>query len=149
MKERFYFTFGSASHFPFRNTYLVVYAKDYKEAAELFRKRYPDYTEGVLNCSSIYTQEKWDNLRMEIFYPEEPVKILQEIELTTDGLRRINSALRESRYFAREVRKYLHDIKKQRALTDEEKELWDKTHDIHIHTSDSELMIHESNLEIS
>ena len=148
MKERFYFTFGTEGYFPFNNTYLVVYAESYKEAVALFRKRYPDHIEGIVNCSYIYTQEKWNNLRMEIFYPEEPVKILRETVLTTNELKYINESLKEAKYFAKDVRDYLHRIKKQRSFTKKEKELWSKIQDVHNHANNSGLLIRESNLEV-
>lgn len=60
--ENFYFTFGSASTFPYERGYLIVRAYDIKSAFKKFRGKYPDRTAGTLNCADYYTQTQWTNL---------------------------------------------------------------------------------------
>lgn len=59
----FYFTFGSASTFPYCGGYLTVRAKNFAEAGRKFREKYPDIHENCLNCAFYYTQQQWDELR--------------------------------------------------------------------------------------
>lgn len=74
---KFYYTFGSASQFPYHNTYLVVIADSEKEADEKFRKKYPDRHEGILNCAFVYPENRWEGSLNQISYPSEPAEIIQ------------------------------------------------------------------------
>ncbi len=51
----FLFSFGSSQQFPFQGGYIIINASDSKKAVNEYRKRYPDRTPGILNCSDIYT----------------------------------------------------------------------------------------------
>lgn len=64
MKQRFFFTFGTSESFPFRGGWVEVLAEDYHEAIEIFRKHFPDQTMGIVNCSSIYTEEYFKTSQM-------------------------------------------------------------------------------------
>lgn len=57
---KYYFTFGTAEYFPYQGGHVIVKARSRYEAAEKFRKEFPDYQEGFLNCSFIYTESEWD-----------------------------------------------------------------------------------------
>lgn len=63
--KEFYFTFGSAEHFPFgQNEYIMITAPSYHSAATLFNILYPFITDGeidkeTLNCAFTYTEEEW------------------------------------------------------------------------------------------
>ena len=56
----FYFTFGSWEKFPYKDTFLVVYATDLREAIAKFRQHHPDVHDNTVNCSSWYTKEQFD-----------------------------------------------------------------------------------------
>lgn len=58
--QSFYYTFGTSDSFPYKKGWVEVQAADRKEADSLFRKRFPDVHEGVLNCSSVYTKEQFE-----------------------------------------------------------------------------------------
>lgn len=60
MSMKFYFTFGSWEKFPYKNTYLIVVASDYKDAVDGFRKNHPDITPGCMNCSDCYSEKEWE-----------------------------------------------------------------------------------------
>ena len=57
--ESFYYTFGTASQFPYKKGWVEVQAKDRLEADMFFRLRFPDVNKGILNCSSVYTEEEF------------------------------------------------------------------------------------------
>lgn len=63
--KEFYFTFGSAEHFPFnQNEYIMITAPSYRSAAALFNILYPSVRDGVvdkdtLNCAFTYTEAEW------------------------------------------------------------------------------------------
>lgn len=58
--KNYYFTFGTAVHFPFYKGYLIVKANTLKEAIEKFRAKYPDIHQGTVNCAFWYDQEQWN-----------------------------------------------------------------------------------------
>lgn len=68
-----YFTFGSAETFPYQNTYLIIEGVSQEDCMTDFRRRYPDITEGVLNCAFAYSQEEWEKVKGR-FDGIEPVK---------------------------------------------------------------------------
>ena len=146
MKKKYYFTFGGSENFPFRYTYIIIFAGSFKEATSIFREYYPDKTEGVLNCSFVYTEEEWDS-EMEKHFPEGPVKVLN-MELTLGELKIIHDSLGEAKNFSKEVRKYFHELSKQRTLTEKEKEIGNEAHNVHVHTDYSRILIQQSNKEI-
>ena len=98
--KEFYFTFGSAEHFPFnQNEYVMITAPSYHSAATLFNILYPFEIDGeidkeTLNCAFTYTEKEWvSNDMAERWYNgKEPAKtfdvetFLKEIseEMTED-----------------------------------------------------------------
>lgn len=75
--NKYYFTFGTAEHFPFKaKEYLVVCASSMNEAAKIFRTNYPDHTPGLLNCAFVYDEKQFEPIKEKIFYSGEPVKVL-------------------------------------------------------------------------
>lgn len=60
--ERYYFTFGSWSHFPYQNAYLVVVAADYHDAIRGFREKHPDVNPDCMNCSDCYSEKQWERV---------------------------------------------------------------------------------------
>lgn len=64
--ERFYFTYGTSDSMPFHGGWSIVDAPDRTSAIALFRALHPDSTLGLLNCSSIYTED--DFVKTSMFY---------------------------------------------------------------------------------
>lgn len=60
--HNFYFTFGSAEHFPFQNGYLIVVADSLFTAIKIFRNKYPDYSKNTLNCAFYYDENEWKKI---------------------------------------------------------------------------------------
>lgn len=60
---KFYFTYGTSGQ-PFVGGWTEIEAPDAHSAAALFRAYHPDKTEGLLNCSSVYTQEQFEKTEM-------------------------------------------------------------------------------------
>ncbi|MDE6625597.1 MAG: hypothetical protein K2K56_04420 [Lachnospiraceae bacterium] len=58
-----YFTFDSTETFPFQNTYLIIEGVSQEDCTAEFRCRYPDIIEGILNCSSAYSEEEWEKVK--------------------------------------------------------------------------------------
>ena len=57
-----YFTFGTASHFPYgRDEYVVIEALDQQKAVKEFMTRFPDEDPNVVNCAFYYTEDEWIN----------------------------------------------------------------------------------------
>lgn len=54
--EIFYFTYGSEGQ-PFPGGWTEIEAPDARSACALFRAFHPDKTEGLLNCSSVYSED--------------------------------------------------------------------------------------------
>jgi len=61
--KRFYFTYGTHSH-PFYGGWTVIYAPNMEAAMTLFRMYHPDRVEGVMTCSSIFTEEWFEKSGM-------------------------------------------------------------------------------------
>lgn len=55
----FYYTFGTAEHFPYSKGWVEVHAQNRQEADAFFRLRFPDHHEGTLNCSFVYSQDEF------------------------------------------------------------------------------------------
>lgn len=55
---KFYFTYGTGGQ-PFFGGWTEVDAPDIHAACAAFRAYHPDKTEGLVNCSSIYDEEKF------------------------------------------------------------------------------------------
>lgn len=54
--EKFYFTYGTEG-MPYIGGWTEVIADSYSNACKLFRMFHPDKTEGLLNCSDIYSED--------------------------------------------------------------------------------------------
>lgn len=63
MNKRFYFTYGTEGQ-PFCGGWTVVEAPDYRAACALFRSYHPDKIEGLMNCSSVYSEEQFMGTEM-------------------------------------------------------------------------------------
>lgn len=62
--SKYYFSFGTAEYFPYQGGHVIVKARSRYEATEKFRKKYPDYQPGFLNCSFVYDELEWDQTVM-------------------------------------------------------------------------------------
>lgn len=60
---KFYFTYGTEGQ-PFRGGWTEVEATDGHAACAAFRVYHPDKIEGLLNCSSVYTEEQFKSTEM-------------------------------------------------------------------------------------
>lgn len=60
---RFYFTYGTDGQ-PFSGGWTEVEADNISVACAAFRAYHPDQTEGLLNCSSVYTEEQFKRTEM-------------------------------------------------------------------------------------
>ena len=72
--DKFYFTFGTDSNFPFYRCWIEVHANNIDEAIERFRNRFPDRKghEGTVNCAFWYNEERFIKTPMYLGkYPEE------------------------------------------------------------------------------
>lgn len=72
----YYFTFGTAEYFPYKDGYLIVKASNIGEAVNKFRKKYPDIEKGIINCSFVYTEYEFNETRMSDVY-HEPFEIIE------------------------------------------------------------------------
>lgn len=60
---KFYFTYGLEGH-PFVGGWTVVEAPDMETAVKAFQVFYPDKIDTFLNCSDVYTEDKFKNTSM-------------------------------------------------------------------------------------
>ena len=60
---KFYFTYGTAGQ-PFVGGWTEVEAPDRHAACAAFRAYHPDKTEGLLNCSSGYNEDRFKRTEM-------------------------------------------------------------------------------------
>lgn len=56
MKHRYFFTYGTSESMPFKGGWTVVMAESMKQAIEVFNIVHPPQN-GLVNCSSIYSEE--------------------------------------------------------------------------------------------
>ena len=56
---KFYYTFGTDEHYPFKGGWAEVEAEDIKEAHRIFRYYIPDRTRGFLHCADYYTERQF------------------------------------------------------------------------------------------
>lgn len=75
--EKVYFTFGSSEKFPYQNTYIIIVARDLRDAIKEFRKRFPDRNpdEPCLNCSFYYSESEWQKDCIEYYKDVEPADV--------------------------------------------------------------------------
>ena len=57
--EKYYFTYGTSAQFPYFVGWTEVEAENKKQAIAIFRIAHPDKTEGIINCSSIYSEHEF------------------------------------------------------------------------------------------
>ena len=71
----FYFTFGTASEFPYQRGW--VEAKN--DAANIFNIYFPPRKDNVVNCAFIYSKEEWAKTDMgKGMFPDAKIGILEE-----------------------------------------------------------------------
>lgn len=75
----FYFTFGTAEQYPYTiGQYLIVKARDIREAAQKYKRKYPNpHDDAVLNCADYYGQGEWDGYVKEYYEGTEPAEIIE------------------------------------------------------------------------
>lgn len=61
--QKFYFTYGSSSKFPYQDGWTEVIAKNKKDAIELFHRVHPR-TNGWINCAFLYSEEDFMKTEM-------------------------------------------------------------------------------------
>ena len=74
----YFFTFGSDPQFPFGiNEFVEVHADNPNQAAAKFKGYYPNRGGGnVLNCSSVYGEEKWKEIYKEYYNGRKPSRVI-------------------------------------------------------------------------
>lgn len=76
----FYFTFGNAECYPFKDEYVIVVAGDLNEAIKKFKEHYPHPVDSsVLNCADFLPEQAWkqkEGNRFDRFKGKEPVEIV-------------------------------------------------------------------------
>ncbi len=83
--ELFFFTFGSDEKFPYQGGYLIVRAKDRKEAFDLFREKHPDRSANCLNCAFCYTAYDWAKLLQGGMRMGQCHEVIEKTECCKDG----------------------------------------------------------------
>lgn len=58
--NKYYYTFGTSKQFPYTRGYVIVYAFNQEQANDKFRKRFPDFNKGIINCAFIYNEEEFN-----------------------------------------------------------------------------------------
>ncbi len=80
----FYFTFGDAECYPFKDEYVIVVAGNLNEAIKKFKEHYPHPVDsGVLNCVDFLTEQAWKQKtgnRFDHFKGKEPTEIIYSKE---------------------------------------------------------------------
>lgn len=77
MNNKYYITFGTASHFPYGiKEYVVAYGKNEFEASEAFRSVHPNRIPNCYNYSFIYNQSDWENSISKFYEGIEPSEII-------------------------------------------------------------------------
>lgn len=61
--KKYYFTYGSYGQ-DFVGGWTEVEAPDIDKACEIFREHHPDRHKGVLNCSTVYSEEQFKRTKM-------------------------------------------------------------------------------------
>ena len=96
--SRFYYTFGSSDQYPYnQEEYVMVEAYSQEEANQIFRKRYPDYNAGVLNCAFCYTEEQFLSAKETYYSGKEPAAVLNRDTVSLDE--HINRYMDSSEHF--------------------------------------------------
>lgn len=62
--KKYYYTFGMDERFPFQGGWTEVIADDINNAHAVFRRKHPDRTPGILNCSDYYTEQQFRKSEM-------------------------------------------------------------------------------------
>lgn len=61
--NNYYFTYGTEGH-PFRGGWTLIQAEDEMQARAVFQAVHPNKIPGLLNCSSVYTEEHFQRTAM-------------------------------------------------------------------------------------
>ena len=61
---KYYFTYGTSNNYPYQNGWTEVVAMNERDAIAKFRSVHPDRSDGIINCSWIYTEEKFKQTLM-------------------------------------------------------------------------------------
>lgn len=62
--QKFYFTYGTDKCFPYYGGWTIVIASNKRKAIEAFRLYHPDIHDGIINCSSIYSESDFKKTSM-------------------------------------------------------------------------------------
>lgn len=74
---KLYFTFGSAKQYPYHDDeYVLVIGTDMGDCIKAFQSKYPDVTEGLVNCAFYYTEKSWKEIEPEYYAGIKPVETL-------------------------------------------------------------------------
>ncbi len=61
--KRYFFTYGTEGH-PFCGGWTEVEAPNFHVACTVFKAYHPNKTEGLLNCSTVYSEEEFKKTKM-------------------------------------------------------------------------------------
>lgn len=64
--DPWYFTYGSSPNFPYNGGWTTVIAECRQDAVKKFRMKHPDKTQGIINCSDIYSIDDFRKTKMPI-----------------------------------------------------------------------------------
>lgn len=63
--QRFYFTYGTDSYYPFQGGWTLVYANSKEQAIKTFKEYHPNRDGSpFINCAFIYTQDEFEKTEM-------------------------------------------------------------------------------------
>ena len=60
--NRYFYTFGSDPGFPYHDGWVEVRAESWDEAHQMFRAKFLDRHEGILNCAFFFDEEQWKQM---------------------------------------------------------------------------------------
>lgn len=76
--KNFYFTFGSAEEFPYeRGQFVLVKAKNMREAIQKYKEKHPCRTPGLLNCADYYPERIFNSFRDKYYKGVEPAEVIE------------------------------------------------------------------------
>ena len=75
--NNYYYTFGTAKHFPFsKYDFVKVTAENALAADEMFRSIYPDNTPGIINCAFVYEENEFEKIKNKYYKNQLPANEL-------------------------------------------------------------------------
>lgn len=89
--EKFYFTYGTDSGYPFRGGWTLIEAPDLKIAIDIFRAFHPDRdVRGILNFANYYRGENFEQMQMYKTgnfgeYCHETIRVTRELTKSKEG----------------------------------------------------------------